>query len=559
MDPAPATREQSLKWVRNAADERAIDAGCVFDEARGQFVVDWCAEYLTLYEGEHAGEPLVLSDWQYEATMRLFGWVRWSDKYKRWIRRFKTASIWVPKKNKKSPTLAGWGLYLLAGDGEQGQKVYFGAKNGQQAAEISGKHAIEMVRSSPFLDDQCKINLTLKQIEHIETRSILKPISSGDERTQKSKEGLNGSVLIDETHVVDRDFMSRISRAGISRSESLQIEVSTAGDDPESYGKSRWDYGEAVNAGLSDDMFHLHISYHAPQNVSDADLAADPIKYGKMANPAWGHTIDPEEFLADYRRSTASSTALAQFKMYRLNIWQGSSQPWLKMHDWAECATKEAFHDLLTSLEGKECYGALDLSKTTDSTSFVLCFPPETYEGDYIFLTWFWIPEETAKEYADRVSWLDWGKNGHITITEGNTVDYKVVRESIVELRDQYDIRKIFFDPYNSSHLMQLIQDEDGIECESVPQTMANLAEPTKDFERLLLDRRIVHPNNPCMNWQISVAAVKSDGNGNYRIQKPKTGGYQKVDGPQAAVMSLIGGLSNEGGSYYDNNDVEVY
>ena len=293
------TDKLTKRWIRNESDERAAAAGYRFDEAKGQFVVDWMYEYLCLYEGDWAGEPFVCKDWQLEATMRLFGWIKQSDRWGRDVRRFRKASIWVAKKNKKSPTLAAWGLYLLAGDGEQGQKVFVAAKDGQQAREIAGKHAVEMMLQSPQLSTECKLNKNSMQITHESTRSFLRPLSSANTRIKEAKEGINGSVLIDETHVVDRDFINRISRAGISRSEPLHIEVSTAGNNPDSYGKERYDYAQRVLRGEHVDHQLFAMCHEAPQDLTDADLDADPVKYGKMANPAWGHTIGEEEYLAE--------------------------------------------------------------------------------------------------------------------------------------------------------------------------------------------------------------------------------------------------------------------
>jgi len=245
------TDETTKRWIRCEADERAVRAGYRFDEERGQFVVDWMHDYLVLYEGEWAGYPFECRDWQYEATMRLFGWVGHSERWGREIRRFRKAGVWIPKKNKKSPTLAAWALYMLCGDGEQGQKVFIGAKDGTQVRENVSLHIFEMVKQSPILVDECKLNMNKMSVAHLPTKSILMPLSSSNVRTQKSKEGLNGSVFIDETHVVDREFIGRISRAGISRSEPLHVEVSTAGDDPDSYGKERFDYGLKVESGRS--------------------------------------------------------------------------------------------------------------------------------------------------------------------------------------------------------------------------------------------------------------------------------------------------------------------
>src|SRR6185369_11731135 len=137
MSDKPDALTQS--WVRNSSDERAIANGCKFDAERGQFVVDWIEKHLKLYEGEYAGQPMILLPWAKDCTMRLFGWIRWSDRWKRWIRRFRQASIWLAKKQGKSPQLAAWGMYLLCGDGEQGGKVFFGAKDGKQAREIAGE------------------------------------------------------------------------------------------------------------------------------------------------------------------------------------------------------------------------------------------------------------------------------------------------------------------------------------------------------------------------------------------------------------------------------------
>ncbi len=46
-------------------------------------------------------------------------------------------------------------------------------------------------------------------------------------------------------------------------------------------------------------------------------------------------------------------------------------------------------------LEGRVCYGGLDLSSTTDITAFVLVFPPIAEEDKYIVLPYFWLPEDT--------------------------------------------------------------------------------------------------------------------------------------------------------------------
>jgi phage terminase large subunit-like protein len=210
----------------------------IFDEWEegGQ---DRSFERAMIYAERFAGGDPV--DWQYECTMRCFGWVHHSDRWKREVRRFRKSLIGVAKKNKKTPTEASWGLYLLAGDGEQGQKVFLGAKDGTQAA-IAADHAIAMVEASDELSAECKVNKNLRRITYGPTKSWMQPLSSSDSASQKAKEGLNGSMLVDEIHVVDEGFMQRTKRMGISRSEPLIAQFSTAGMNPEGYGKGQWDY-----------------------------------------------------------------------------------------------------------------------------------------------------------------------------------------------------------------------------------------------------------------------------------------------------------------------------
>ena len=67
------------EWIRNASDERAALRGYRFDGERASETVDWIQRYCYLYEGDRAGERMILGDWQLDATMRLFGGVKYSE------------------------------------------------------------------------------------------------------------------------------------------------------------------------------------------------------------------------------------------------------------------------------------------------------------------------------------------------------------------------------------------------------------------------------------------------------------------------------------------------
>ncbi len=567
-------------WIRNESDERAAHAGYRFDAERGAWTVWWIERYCRLYQGEWAGEPLVLrgipsvdagvpildewdegglkqslvragayaeayaagepADWQYDATMRMFGWVKHSERWGREIRRFTEASIWVAKKCKKSPTLAAWGLYMTVGDSEPGQNFYFAAKDGAQAREVTGKHAMEMARSSPELQGELSFNKNLMQITHEASRSALRPLSSSNTRTQKAKEGLNGSRGVDEVHVVDREFMEIISRMGISRSEPMAIEVSTSGDNPDGYGYERFEEATGVLAGKRTNHRLFAMIYAAPQDLSDADLDADPVKYGKMANPSWGHTIGEEEFLADYSTSKESPRKLGRFKMYRLNIWQRTTNPWLRSHDWAACERDYTEADLL----GKPCGAGLDMSRTEDMTAFCLMFPGEAAgEEDKPVrgLWWYWLPEAAIERHGHEVDYARWVADGWLTVIPGPVIDYSFVERDVVEILGKFDVGCLGFDEKYAHEFVQRLAEQHGWRGERYvfAQTIMGFAGPTAKFERLVIAGKLEHRGDPITTWEAGHTQVWTDANQNMRPIKPPHGNIKKTDGIVAGIMAL--------------------
>lgn len=602
----------SQSWIRDASDERATAAGCRFDLERAAYVPWWIARYCRLYEGEWAGEPMVLRgawsqpleaileeweeggrelslqraheymecvaagepvDWQYECVMRLFGWVKYSERWKREVRRFREAFILVAKKNKKTPTVSALSLYLTCGDGEAGQKVFLAAKDGTQIRQNMSKHVLEMVRQSPELNAVCKINLKEMSVAHLPTRSVMIPLSSSNSRTQESKEGLNGSVIVDETHVVDRSFMNRITRTGISRSEPLRIEVTTAGNNPEGYGHERYEYAREVREGREENQALFAALYEAPQTVSDNDLDADPLKYGMMANPAWGHTIDAEEYLADYHTSRRTIAGLAEFKMYRLNVWQRSSNPWIRVDDWEKCRREFSPEDLY----GQICAGGLDLGKTDDMSALTLVFPenPEAWceaaagiedapeaaekriteelqaklmvllEQPVKVLSYYWLPEDSVHKYKGDAPYTAWAHEGWLRTTSTmstSTVDPTAITADLITILRQFKCQMFAFDPWYAGPVIDGLQKREVIHpdsCWKFKQAIAQYAWPSALFERLILAANLHHDGNPITAWEAGHVQAKEDANGNMRPVKPPRGDRKKIDGIVSLIMAL--------------------
>lgn len=442
-----------------------------------------------------------------------------------------------------TPTNAAWSLYLTCGDGEQGGKTFGGAKDGNQA-KIAADHAINMVEQSEELMAECKINKNESKIVHLESRSFYKPLSSNDSRHKDAKEGINGNIAIDETHVVDREFIEIISRAGISRSEPLLFDFSTAGKNPDGYGKERQDYVREVISGEKKNTRLFGRIYEVPQDTKDEDIKADPLKFGKMANPAWGHTANEDEFLADFEKSCRSVSAFAKFKMYRLNIWQHGASTWLQSDDWTKNAKDYSIEDFY----GERVWLSLDMSKTQDMTSLAAMFKDDEEEPNYYQYPFVFLPKAYAiKHEKDVPMFMDWEKSGHLELIKGRIIRQKFIEEKMVWLDDKFDVQCLVYDTKFAVELVDFAE-ELGWECIPMEQNIGHYAKPTQTYEDLLADGRMRHPNHPVLDWQSRHCQVREDSKELKMPVKPDKKGFKKVDAIQGMVMALVGAV-NEAGS----------
>lgn len=538
-------------WIKNASDDKAVKNGCRFDMDRATHICEFFEEELVLYEGEFAGQPFRLMDWQKEFLMRCFGWVRFSKDWNREVRRFRKSSLWVPKKNGKSPLAAGVGLYLLSADGEEGQKVYSVAKDGKQA-KIVHTHAMEMVRRSPNLRESCTINKSTGRILYEPTTSWY-DLLSGD--NIEGQEGLNGSSITDEKHVVTRRLAKVLEYMGASRAEPMDFGVSTYGNNPDSYGKQDCDYGKAVERGDIDDESFLHLSYELPEGMSFEDAGKPEV--WAQCNPSYGITIKETEMAAAYKRASRSLVDQNNFLMYRTNKWNTSESPWLRYDDWKKNGEDWKLEDFY----GDPVWLALDLSKTRDMSSMVLVFRKETEEEPTFYqFPYFWLPETYAETNADKVDFLGWAKEGYLEIIPGDTIKQSYIKNKMQWINENFQVQTMSFDKtYAFDLINEYCEPELNWDCVEFGQSMRTYAGPTENYEAMLVEDRLKHNNHPILNWQAGHVQVKTNDRGDKMPTKPKRDDVKKIDGIVSGIMALNGAYHSEvpvrlGECYEDDN-----
>lgn len=495
-------------------------------------------ECLTHTKGTWAGKPFKLLAWQEQIIRDLFGVVKPNG-----YRQFNTAYIEIPKKMGKSELAAAVALLLCCGDNEERAEVYGCAADRQQATIVFDV-AADMVRMCPALNRRVKILASQKRIIFLPTNSFYQVLSA----EAYSKHGFNiHGVVFDELHTQPNrklfDVMTKGS--GDARMQPLYFLITTAGTDTHSICYETHQKAVDILEGRKIDPTFYPVIYGA----KDSDDWTDP-KVWKKANPSLGVTVQMEKVKAAFESARQNPGEENAFRQLRLNQWVKQSIRWMPMEKWDACA----FQVNEEELEGRVCYGGLDLSSTTDLTAFSLVFPPLDESDKFRILPYFWVPEETLslRVKRDHVPYDVWEKQGFIKTTEGNVVHYGFIEKFIETLGERFNIREIAFDRWGA---VQMVQNLENMGFTVVPfgQGFKDMSPPTKELMKLVLEQKIAHSGHPVLRWNMDNIFIRTDPAGNIKADKEKS--TEKIDGAIATIMALDRAIrcgNQNTGSVYD-------
>jgi len=517
--------------------------GGFFDERTATVAERFFDRMLMHIEGPLAGKPFILEPWQRAIVRELFGRKRANG-----LRQYRKVLIELPRGNGKSTFAAGLALLLLIVDGERSAKVYSAAADRAQAA-IVYETAEKMIAASPWLAAEgirCYRNRTMEYAKMGSKYIVL----SSDAYT---KHGLNPhGIVFDELHTQpNRELYDVLNTAMGKRAQPLMILITTAGYDRNSICWEQHEYALKVQNGIIQDPTFLPVIYAA----EEGDDWTSPATWRK-ANPNFGVSVQ-EEFLRQECAVALESPAYQNtFRRLYLNQWTQQASRWLDMAAWDRCSAP------LPDLAGRACYGGLDLASTTDIAALVLAFPP-VEEGEPLWLLpFFWVPEDKLieKERRDRAPYVTWVRQGVMTATPGNVIDYAWIRQQVNDLAGIYEMREIAVDPWNSTQLTVQLQD-DGLTVMEMRQGFASLSGPSKELLRLVLAGDLAHGGHAVLRWMADNVTVRQDPAGNVKPDKAKS--TNRIDGIVASIMAIgramLRNPAAERSMYDDPATVEVF
>lgn len=517
----PAGKFHRLSCERHLDDlKNGASRGIYWDVEKASKAIRFFG-FLQHSKGEWAGQPIELERWQQFIIGCVFGWMRADG-----TRRFRVVYIEIPRKNGKSTLTAGVGILLMVADGEPGAEIYTAATKLDQA-KIIHEEAKRMVKASPAL--KTRVQVLRNNISYAATHSKYEPLG----RDSDTMDGLNPhAALVDELHAhKTRDVWDVLDTATGARRQPLLWAITTAGFDKNSVCWEQRDYSEkllegfSAEGGLQDDA---HFSFIAAADPGD-DWEKE--ETWRKANPNFGISVKVDDLRRKARKAAATPAALTSFLRLHLNIWTESETRWLDMEKWDACQEMDP-----AALRGASCWGGLDLASNTDIAAFVLVFHHP--DGGFAVLPRFFIPEDSmrARIKRDRVPYDVWVRQGLITATPGEVIDYDWIKEQIKTDAEQYDIKEIAFDRWGSTDIRTAMEN-DGFTMVMFGQGTKSMWGPSKELERLVIGGDLRHNGNPVLRWMASNTVVEMDSTGSYKPSKKKS--TEKIDGIVALCMAL--------------------
>lgn len=470
-----------------------------------------------------ARKLITLEPWQIFELTTVFGWVDANG-----LRRFKTSYEEVPRKNAKSTKTSGVGLYMLAADGEEGAEVYSAATTRDQA-KIVWQDAKRMAERSPGLQRRFGVETSAHSIYVEQTGSAFKPLS----RDQGGNlDGLNVSAaLVDELHAhKTREILDVLETGTGARSQPLLWLITTSGFNRSGICYELRSYAIKVLSGaVEDDEFFAIIFTVDDEDLEDIGRLLNDPELWRKANPNWGVSVNPDDIARKARKAREMAAAQNNFLTKHLNVWVNADTAWMDMAAWDRCA------DVSLKIEdftGEYCAGAADLASKIDIASVAYVFERS---GHYYAFVRNYLNED-AIEDGRNSQYEGWANQGRLIATPGNVTDYGLIEDDIRDDARQFRIDELGFDPWQAEHLRQRLAD-DGLNTVEFRQTVANMSEPMKTLQALVLEGRFHHNGDPVLTWMVSNVVCHCDAKDN--IYPRKEFPENKIDGVIAVIMAL--------------------
>jgi phage terminase large subunit-like protein len=499
-------------------------------------------EHLTIPTGKGQGTPFKLAEFEkkfirdiYEPTL---------PDGRRIVRR---AILSMGRKNGKTALTAAIALAHLVGPEAIPNGEIYSAANDRDQASIIFKFAKQFVDLEPELRAETDVVPSTKTMIGRPTGSVYRAVSA----EAGTKHGyLPSLVIYDElAQAKNRDLYDVLDTSFGAREEPLFIVISTQSNDPEHT------LSQLIDDGLSKTdptiVCHLH--------AADENCELDDKRQWKKANPALGLFRDYDDLAAAIVKAIRMPAEEPKVRNLLLNQRVSPASILISRAEWMACAGAATFQP------GEDVYLALDLSNTLDLSALLM----GSADDPARLQAFFWKPADVLAEQSFRdfgsgnYRYVEWEKAGHIETTAGRSIDKGAIARRIAELTGRYNVRALAYDRWRIEDLLREFdrigfaaykaaddddaggrrhmatygKRRDGLRLVPWGQGFKDMAPAIDALESAVVDRKLVQPNNPCLNWNMANAIAVMDPAGGRKLDKDKS--RFRIDGAVALAMLM--------------------
>lgn len=520
--------QPACKWIKLAGqrhlDDLERDFEYRFDPVAGEKACRFM-HLLPHVKGRWAQkrQNIELSDWQCFAVSSLFGWRHKETE----LRRFREAFILVPRKNGKSVTAAGIGLYMLCADEEFGAEIYSGATTEKQAWEVF-RPAKLMAQRKQALRQRYDVDVNAASLTITADGSRFEPLigNPGD--------GASPSLaIVDEYHEHDKPDLYDTMKTGMgAREHPLMLVITTAGSNIAGpcY-DMQMDVQKILEGTFEDDrVFGLIYTIDEDDDWKSEDAL-------RKANPNYGISVSEDYLRSQVQTAIRSPAKQNIVKTKHFNLWTGARAAWLNMELWAKCGDDSLKIDDCAQMDSVV---AIDLASRIDLAAVVQLFYryDDTGALHYYVFPKLYLPESALEVAKNAQRYLGWSAEGHLELIDGDEIDFGMIQEHVIEMRNDYQINEVIYDPWQATQLAQNLE-KAGAKTVEFRNTVQNMSPAMKEMEGAIHSGRFHHANHPVLTWMASNVTAKADAKDNIFPRKEGDDPHKKIDGMVAAIMGV--------------------
>lgn len=372
------------------------------------------------------GEPFLLEPWQIFCVVNLLGWYfTGTDE-----RRYKEGWIQVARKNGKTSFISALAFAVGILQRRSGSKIYIVANALKQALEAFG--FLKFNINYKGLADDPDIRMLDNSFNHSIDYQFRDENGKPDgllsihalATNPDSQDSFNCNFAIaDEVAAYKKAAQyNRFKEAMKAYRNKLIVGITTAGDNANSFGYRRMEYGiKVVNGTIKDDSLFVMIARADQTENGEVDYT-NPIQHEK-ANLSYGVTVSPEELLNESLQAQNDPQQRKDFLSRSLNIYTTAIKAYFDIEEFRRSDSKYNWTlDELSKLN-IQWYGGADLSRMHDLTASALV---GEYNGVLIVIThaFFPITQAARKADEDNIPLFGWADDGWLTMCNSETVNY---------------------------------------------------------------------------------------------------------------------------------------